>query len=89
MTTPMTAIMIASPMRWRGMRQLAGLVLALGLLQAAMTMNPTSDPRPTVRPADTSNLVAMTNARQPDWVMFANPILGAAGVLAGAAIRKR
>jgi asparagine N-glycosylation enzyme membrane subunit Stt3 len=68
---------------------LAGLVLVLGLVQAVMTMNPVSDPRPTVRPADTANLVAMANARQPTWVMFANPIMGAAGVLIGAGIRKR
>jgi hypothetical protein len=79
----------ASIGRDKAPRILAGLVVVFGLVQAISMMNTGHDPRPTVRPADTSNIVAMNNARQPTWVLFANPIVGAIGVMIGAGWRKR
>lgn len=75
--------------RGRAPRILAGLVVVFGLVQAISMMNAGPDARPTVRPTDTSNIVAMNNARQPTWVLFANPIVGAVGVMIGAGWRKR
>ncbi len=69
---------------------LAGLVLVLGGVTAAAQISaepPTGDAA--VRTGDTPNFEAMTNARSPDWVHLANPILGAAGVLLGASIAGR
>jgi hypothetical protein len=68
----------------RAPKVLAALVILLGLMQAFTMMDPSTDLRPTVRPPDTANLVAMQNARQPTWTLFANPIVGAVGVLIGA-----
>lgn len=65
---------------------LAGLVLILGLMLAVMTLN-TPDPGP--RAADVSSMDAMQKAKQPNWVAFANPIIGAVGVVMGAGLRKR
>lgn len=65
-------------------RALAALVLVLGVVMALPTLNPASDPRPTVRTGDVPNMEAMTNARQPAWVAFLLPVIGAAGVMIGA-----
>jgi ABC-type transport system involved in multi-copper enzyme maturation permease subunit len=62
---------------------LAGLVIVLGLLLAIPTLMAT-DTRPTTRDANVGNLEAMTNARQPSWVAFLNPVIGAIGVMIGA-----
>jgi hypothetical protein len=35
------------------------------------------------------NVAAMQNARTPAWIMFLNPIIGAAGVLVGSRLRKQ
>jgi vacuolar-type H+-ATPase subunit I/STV1 len=63
---------------------LAAIVLGLGLVMALPALNPADDTRPTVRTEAVGNLDAMTNARQPTWIAFANPLIGAVGVMAGA-----
>ena len=70
-------------------RALAALVLVLGVVMALPTLNPASDPRPTVRASDVPNMEAMTNARQPAWVAFLLPVIGAAGVMIGAGRTRR
>jgi hypothetical protein len=65
---------------------LACLVLVLGLVTAAMVLNapPLTEPRT----GDVPNLEAMTKARTPLWVALLNPVIGVAGTLAGARLRK-
>jgi MFS family permease len=61
---------------------LAIVVLVLGGLAALPALKPvTGDPKP--RTSGTSNLEAMMNAKQPNWVVFLTPIIGVVGVLAG------
>lgn len=64
---------------------LAGLVVVLGLVMAVPALQqagPVEDPRPD----SVGNMEAMMNARQPAWIALLNPIIGAVGVLAGAAL---
>lgn len=66
---------------------LAALVIAIGLASAGAMMMRPPDARPTARSGEVSNLEAMKNARQPLWIAFVNPFLGAAGVLLGARLK--
>ena len=66
---------------------LAGVVLILGLLMVFPVMQANRETSPP-RTADVSNLEAMSKARQPTWIAVANPLLGCAGVLLGARMRK-
>ncbi len=59
---------------------LATLVLVLGLATAPLSSG-RDDPGP--RTGDVGNFEAMQNARQPTWMLIANPIIGAVGVLLG------
>jgi len=64
------------------------LVLVLGLVIAiagVMAPNPESS---SVRHAGADRLDAMMNARQPTWIMFLNPFLGAGGVMIGARLKR-
>ncbi|MBA3311935.1 MAG: hypothetical protein M3552_04625 [Planctomycetota bacterium] len=61
---------------------LAGLVFAFGLLSAVIEIQ--AAPAPAVRTAEVGVLEAMSQARQPTWVAWLNPFLGAAGILIGA-----
>ncbi len=64
---------------------LAGLVLVLGLLLAVMhQFAPEPPPEDLVRAGDVPLMDAAGKARQPDWVAFANPFVGAVGVFVGA-----
>jgi hypothetical protein len=56
-------------------------VVALGVASAAMEG---AKPEPGPRPAAVDNTAAMMNAKQPAWVAWVTPVLGAAGVLLGA-----
>ncbi|MBN1302260.1 MAG: hypothetical protein JW995_13675 [Melioribacteraceae bacterium] len=67
---------------------LAGLVLILGILTGIMDMNRDLSEYPLARDGSVDNMEAMTNARQPSWFLILNPILGAAGVLIGAGLKK-
>jgi hypothetical protein len=62
---------------------LAVFVLFLGLGMAVMEVTRPNDQRPTVRAAEVSNTDAMQNARQPLWLLWMNPLIGAAGVMIG------
>lgn len=66
---------------------LAAAVVALGALMAMPTLSATPDPGP--RTGDVPNLEAMTKARTPAWVAFANPLVGAVGVMLGGALLLR
>jgi hypothetical protein len=63
---------------------LAGLVLVLGIIFAIPVLTAPADEAPQARTGDVGNTEAMQNARQPDWLVILNPLLGATGVLIGA-----
>jgi hypothetical protein len=67
---------------------LAVLVLVLGFASAVPVMMSSGDP-PAVREGAAGNVEAMNNARQPVWVALLNPLVGAAGVMAGARLVSR
>jgi hypothetical protein len=67
---------------------LAVLVVVLGLLAAIFQMVSPGE-KPTIREGDVDITEAMKNARQPAWVAFLNPFVGAAGVLIGARLARR
>lgn len=64
-------------------KALAGLVFGLGVIFGIQMLFSNEAP-PGVREATVSMTEAMTNAQQPIWVAFLNPIIGALGVLTGA-----
>jgi hypothetical protein len=68
---------------------LAIVVFVLGLLFAIPTLFANKANADRVRPANVSTTEAMQNATQPAWVPFTFPILGAAGVLVGAKLKRR
>jgi hypothetical protein len=74
----------SSAPRWR-----AALVLVLGLLTAASVMMTDDPARGGPRPDGAAMADVMAHAQQPVWVALLNPLLGAAGVLAGAGAGKR
>lgn len=64
----------------------AVIVLVLGLIVAIMTkMKEHPD---TARTGDVPNLQAMQMAQTPSWLCMLTPVLGAAGVLLGARMKK-
>lgn len=63
-------------------RVLAVVVLVLGLALAAVGLSDTRRGGP--RAADATMTDAAANAKQPTWLTFVNPLIGAAGVLIGA-----
>lgn len=65
---------------------LAGIALVLGI---AMAFPAVAKPDPGPRAADVSNLEAMSKAKQPAWIAFFNPILGAAGIALGVRLASR
>jgi hypothetical protein len=67
---------------------LALLALVLGVLSAIPHLTAEAG-EPKERTGDVSNVDAMMAAKQPVWIALANPILGAAGVLVGARLKRR
>lgn len=67
---------------------LAGLVLALGILVAMAVASSGAPTGPTTRSSEVGNLEAMRHARQPLWVALINPVVGVAGVMLGAQMKK-
>lgn len=61
---------------------LAGLVLVFGLFSAQAAQNE-EVPRGGARGPDATMSDVMAHARQPTWITFVNPLLGAVGVLIG------
>ncbi|MCL4197113.1 MAG: hypothetical protein KJZ69_06435 [Phycisphaerales bacterium] len=68
-------------------RVLAGLVLVLGIVMSVPAMMKEPDASP--RPSEMTMQDAASKARQPMFSYILNPIIGAVGVLAGAAMRRR
>lgn len=65
---------------------MAGIVIVLGIVTVIMVwMSPIP---PDTRPADVSNLEAMSKARTPIWLAILNPIIGIIGVMVGGRLRK-
>lgn len=67
---------------------LAGIVLVLGVLMAIPTLSDV-DEQALVREGDVAMMDAMQSAHQPAWLAFLNPLIGAAGVIVGARLRRR
>lgn len=67
-----------------GTKILAGLVLVLGLVMAIPALYTPDEPAPTVRTGEVTVMEAMQVAQQPVWITFANPVIGAIGVMLGA-----
>jgi hypothetical protein len=72
----------------RGTKWLIVVVLVLGAIDAAFKLAHMKD-IPEVRPGDASISDAMLNARQPSWILIANPIIGVLGVAFGAGLAGR
>lgn len=68
---------------------LAAMVMALGLLSAAAAVMSEDPARGGPRPDGAAMVDVMAHAQQPVWVALLNPLLGAAGVLAGARAGRR
>lgn len=66
---------------------LAALVLVFGLFSAQAAQNE-DIPRGGPRGPDATISDVMAHARQPTWITFLNPLLGAAGVLLGGRRRR-
>jgi uncharacterized membrane protein len=64
----------------------AVLVLAFGLIAAVMTKM--KDHPDTSRTGDVPMFLAISLAQTPAWLCFVNPVLGAAGVMLGARMKK-
>lgn len=73
----------------RSLTVLSALVLGFGLLMAVQVLNAPDDPMGSSRTVPVRNFEAMMRARQPHWIAIVNPLIGVAGVLVGAAIRRR
>ncbi len=67
---------------------LAGVVLVLGLLTAVMQMAATA-PEQTEPVGEVSTMEAAAQAKQPVWMLIANPLIGAVGVLVGGSLISR
>lgn len=69
---------------------LVGLVVVLGALQAGgVALSPKPTPAELARAGDVPNMEAMMKARSPLWVAVMNPLIGGAGVVAGAGTTRR
>ncbi len=67
---------------------LAGIVFVLGIIMAVPAMNYSEEELNQVREGDVSNTEAMQNAKQPVLALIINPIIGAAGLIAGSRLKK-
>lgn len=67
---------------------LAGIVLVLGLVMAYSDSRGRA-PESTVRTGAPSFMDAAQASRQPTWLLYLNPLIGAVGVLLGAAGARR
>lgn len=72
----------------RGVWMLIVLVVILGVA-TALTDAPAAGTAPGVRPSDVPMTEAMMSARQPAWLAWLNPVLGAVGAFLGARMVKR
>lgn len=78
----------ASIARKRGaVTALVVMILVIGALSLIPAVMASGAPE-LVRDGSLSNLEAMMKARQPIWMSLLNPLLGVAGVLAGARLKR-
>lgn len=73
----------------KGSNVLAVVVLVVGIVMALPAVTSPPEDRPEVRAEQVGNLEAMQYAKQPTWMLFFNPVLGAFGALIGGRLRKR
>lgn len=73
----------------RGPLILAGLVVVLGLIMCISVLTASNSDAARIRAANVGNLEAMQNAKQPTWVALLNPLIGAAGVILGARLKRQ
>jgi len=69
-------------------RVLAAIVLVLGIVMA-YTDSGSKATEPNVRAGSPSFMDAAQTSRQPTWLLYFTPLIGAAGVLLGAAAARR
>lgn len=67
---------------------LAGLVLALGLVLGTIAVSMKKNEPIEVRTGDVPNMVAMSKARHPMWVIYLGAVIGSAGVAIGGKLRR-
>lgn len=63
----------------RGIHVLIGIIIVMAIVSAL----PDAPALAGARPGDVTMMEAMTNARQPRWMLVVNPFLGILGVLIG------
>ncbi len=63
-------------------------MLILGLVMAFPTLNSPDDAQPPAREGDVGSMEVMRHAKQPMWLTFVNPFVGAFGVLLGARLKR-
>jgi peptidoglycan biosynthesis protein MviN/MurJ (putative lipid II flippase) len=68
---------------------LAGVVLVLGLTLAALSTALRPADTHEVRTGNVPNMVAMSKARHPMWVVFLGPVIGAVGIAIGGKLKRR
>jgi hypothetical protein len=68
---------------------LAAVVLVLGLALAVLGTALRPADTHEVRTGDVPNMVAMSKARHPMWVVFLGPFIGAVGVVIGGKLKRR
>ncbi len=67
---------------------LAGIVLILGLIMAIPYLGGYAETANIVRESGLSNMEAMQQAKQPDFILLLTPVIGAIGVIAGLRLKK-
>lgn len=68
---------------------LAGIVFVLGIILAIPQLGSAEAEKNKLRSGNVDNIEAMQNAKQPDFMLLLNPLLGAIGVIAGAGMKKQ
>lgn len=72
----------------RAPQALVALVVVLGLAMALPVITGSAPEGPKVRSSGVGNMEAMQHANQPKWITVVNPLIGAAGVMLGARLRR-
>jgi len=67
---------------------LVAVVLVLGIGMAVPALNTPNHTQSLIREGDVGNIEAMQSAKQPTWLSFVNPVIGAVGVLLGARFKR-
>ena len=68
---------------------LAVVALAIGFTLGAIHIATQPADTHELRTADVPNMVAMTKARHPMWVIFAGPVIAALGIVVGGKLKRR